>query len=121
MKQLKELANRDPLAIRWAGGCRFTMMFAYGEACYRIAVEGGKVSTIEALDYRLHAWDFAVSGEEEAWQEHWAPTPRPTFHDIIAMRTAGHITIEGNLHPFLCNILYVKRLLELPRSGGFTP
>lgn len=116
MQDLMERANADPFARRWAMGCSFDMVLDVGEGEELVCVRGGQVTEIRKLDNRLVSWDFAIRGSAEAWAKHWAPTPEPTYHDIIAMRTAGHITIEGNLQPFFANILYVKRLLELPRE-----
>ena len=111
-----ERANADPFARRWAMACNFDMVLDVGEGEQLISVRGGQVTEIRKLDNRLVSWDFAIRGPAGAWAKHWAPTPEPAYHDIIAMRTAGHITIEGNLQPFFANILYVKRVLELPRK-----
>ena len=120
MKQLMDLANRDCLARRWAKRAGFNMMLGVGDERYCIEVMGGEVVSISEVPAKLTSWDFAIKGPREAWQAHWAPVPAPTFHDIIAMRTAGHISIEGDLTGFFANILYVKRLLELPRTAGWT-
>ncbi len=119
MEQLQGLANRDPLALRWGQGAAFHMMLGVEDQRYRIQVADGTVHQITALPAKLTSWDFAVTGPGSSWQAHWAPVPAPTFHDLIAMRTAGHIAIEGNLTPFFQHILYVKRLLELPRAQGW--
>ncbi len=116
MQDLMERANADAFARRWAKGCSFDMVLGLGDGEQLVAVRDGTVVEIRKLDARLVSWDFAIRGSGEVWAKHWAPEPGPTFHDIIAMRTAGHITIEGNLQPFFANILYVKRLLELPRE-----
>lgn len=119
MEQLQSLANRDPLALRWGLGASFDMMLGVEDQRYRIQVANGTVHQIITLPDKLTSWDFAITGPIATWQAHWAPVPAPTFHDLIAMRTAGHIAIEGNLTSFFQNILYVKRLLELPRAQGW--
>ena len=116
MQDLIETANADPFARRWAMNCSFDLLLDVGEGDQLVAVRDGRVMEIRKLDRRLVSWDFAIRGPADVWAKHWAATPEPTYHDIIAMRTAGHITIEGNLQPFFANILYVKRLLELPRQ-----
>lgn len=119
MKQLMDLANRDPVAQRWAKNCTFDLMLGIEPEHCLIEVRGGRVAAVKDLSAKLVSWDFAISGPRASWQAHWAPIPAPTFHDIIAMRTAGHISIEGELTGFFANILYVKRLLELPRAEGW--
>ncbi len=119
MKQLMDLANRDPLARRWAKNCTFDLMLGVGDDRYRVEVRGGQIRGILDLPAKLTSWDFAITGPRSSWQAHWAPVPARNFHDIIAMRTAGHIEIEGELTSFFANILYVKRMLELPRTQGW--
>ncbi len=114
-----DIANRDPLARRWAKDGTFDLMFGVGDDHYHVEVRGGQIQDMRELPTKLTSWDFAIVGPTSSWQAHWAPVPAPTFHDIIAMRTAGHITIEGELTRFFANILYVKRLLELPRTQGW--
>ncbi len=119
MKQLLDLANRDPLARRWAKNCTFDLMLGVGDEHYCLEVRRGQIEAVQERPAKLTSWDFAIAGPQSSWQAHWAPVPAPTFHDIIAMRTAGHITIEGELTSFFANILYVKRILELPRTRGW--
>jgi hypothetical protein len=117
MEQLRQIANADALARRWGKNCTFVMLLGVGDENYFIRVQDGAVASVEAADGRIRSWDFALRGAASAWQKFWEPVPPPTFHDPIAMRACGHITIEGNLHKFFANILYVKRLLELPRAA----
>ena len=116
MEYLRDLVNDDPLARRWAGNCDFAMLLGIGDEEFLIRVRDGAVAAVEAFDGRIRSWDFAIRGPQSAWKAFWAAVPEPTFHDLIAMRACGHITIEGSLHAFFANILYVKRLLELPRE-----
>ena len=116
MEYLRALANNDPLARRWGRNCDFAMLLGIGDETFSIRVKEGAVASIEAADGKIRSWDFAIRGPGSAWDAFWAAVPEPTFHDLIAMRACGHITIEGSLHKFFANILYVKRLLELPRT-----
>ncbi len=118
MQNLISLANTDPLARRWGMRCSFDMVLGIGDTLHRVTVRDGEVLSVSDVDRRLTSWDFAIRGPEAAWEAHWAHEPEPGYHDIIAMRTAGHIAIEGNLQTFFANILYVKRLLELPRRAS---
>ena len=119
MKQLMDLANSDPVARRWAKNCAFDLLLGVGDEHHIIKVRDGQIAAVGDRPAKLTSWDFAIAGPAASWQAHWAPVPAPTFHDIIAMRTAGHITIEGELTGFFANILYVKRMLELPRTKGW--
>ncbi len=116
MEHLRELANADALARRWGKKCDLVMLLGVGDENYFIRVQAGAVASVDAADGKIRSWDFAIRGPKSAWEAFWATVPAPTYHDLIAMRACGHITIEGNLQKFFANILYVKRLLELPRA-----
>ena len=41
--------------------------------------------------------------------------PRPGYHDLFALTRFGHARIEGDLHPLMANLRYIKEVLESPR------
>jgi hypothetical protein len=46
----------------------------------------------------------------------WKKVPAPGHNDIFALFKRGKLTIEGDLHPFMANLLYVKDVLAAPRK-----
>ena len=44
------------------------------------------------------------------------PTPRPGWHDLLALTKRGEATLEGDLHPFMTHLQYFKDVLALPRQ-----
>jgi hypothetical protein len=54
----------------------------------------------------------------EAWQTFWQKLPPPGFNDLFALFKRGLLRIEGDLHPFMANLLYFKDVLATPRRDG---
>ena len=42
--------------------------------------------------------------------------PAPGHNDIFALFKRGKLKIEGDLHPFMANLLYIKDVLAAPRK-----
>ena len=52
----------------------------------------------------------------DEWEMFWKKLPPPGHHDIFALFKRGKLTIEGDLHPFMANLLYIKDVLAAPRK-----
>ena len=87
-----------------------------GDVPFIVAIDKGKVAAVERGPFPLRPWVFAVRGSEEGWRGFWQPIPPPQFHDIFALVKRGHFRLEGDLHPFMANLLYMKDLLAAPRQ-----
>ena len=48
----------------------------------------------------------------------WKKIPEPGHNDIFALFKRGKLTIEGDLQPFMANLLYIKDVLAAPRRAG---
>ena len=58
----------------------------------------------------------SVPSVREAWDTFWLPVPPPGYHDLLAMLKRRRLRIEGNLHPFMANLLYFKDVMAAPRA-----
>jgi hypothetical protein len=63
----------------------------------------------------MRSWRFALRGTAGAWRGFWAPVPAPGDHDLLALAKRGRLRLEGDLQPFMANLLYFKDLLAAPR------
>ena len=50
------------------------------------------------------------------WEKFWVPRPQPGFTDIFALVKKKLLRIEGDLHPFMSNLLYFKGVLDAARQ-----
>jgi hypothetical protein len=116
IEKLPELVNGNAALVRRGKWFTGTWMAEVGAKQYRIDTQAGRIAAVSPVRTNLQPWVFAVRAGEDAWQRFWRPMPEPGFHDIIAMMRYGHLRIEGNLEPFIANLLYVKAVLESPRK-----
>ena len=93
-----------------------------GTLPFYLRCRGGRIDSLEEGPVLMRSWDFALKAGLEAWLLHWRPVPPPGYHDIFAMAKGGHLRMEGNLHPLMTHLQFVKDLLALPRgTGGGAP
>ena len=117
---IAERVNADPAIVRWGRHMNETFMVQVGEAQYLVTVAAGRVEKVERGPFVMRPWRFAVRASAEAWGRLWQPTPEPGWHDLSALAKRGYARLEGDLHPLMANLQYVKDLLALPRriAGG---
>ena len=62
----------------------------------------------------------ALRAPREAWEQFWRADPPPGFHDLMALVKRRALRIEGNLHPFMANLLYFKDVMAAlrPKAGA---
>ena len=61
-------------------------------------------------------YSFALRAPREEWDMFWRKVPPPGHNDIFALFKRGKLRIEGDLHPFMANLLYIKDVLAAPRK-----
>ncbi|NWF56190.1 MAG: hypothetical protein HXY45_15505 [Syntrophaceae bacterium] len=89
-----------------------------GTVPFLLRIEEGRVrECLKGLPL-LCSWVFAVRGSAKGWEALWQDPPPPGWHDIFALAKRGEMTLEGNLHPLMANLQYIKDILALPRKGG---
>ena len=99
---------------RWLSAtCRLQI----GSRALLIRIDHGVPTVIDPAPL-LMAWDFSIRGTARAWSALWEQIPPAGWHDLFALTKRGQMHIEGNTHPLLANLQYIKDLIALPRSGG---
>ncbi len=115
LQQLPALVNGDATLLRQGRYLDAKLMLEIGVHPCHIAIEGGRIASLERGPLLMRSWSFAIRGNENAWRQFWRPFPPPHFHDVFALCKAGEFRIEGDLYPFMSNLLYFKRMLAVPR------
>ena len=120
IEQLPGLVNGNPQLI-WRG--RFlntTFLIKIDSAPYYVTIKQGRIEEVQSGPALLRSWSFAVKASTQAWLKHWETFPEPGWHDIFSMAKTGQASIEGDLHPLMANLRYVKEVLAAPRAmiGG---
>jgi hypothetical protein len=89
-----------------------------GSVQYLLRFEQGNIKEFKKGLPLMCPWDFAIRGSAAAWDGLWKDPPPRGWHDIFALTKRGEMTLEGNLHPLVAHLQYLKDILALPRKGG---
>ena len=117
-ERLPALVNGDSGLVR--RGRYLTARFLLGAGALPVLVEvrEGAVVDVAVAPPPMRSWRFAIRAEADAWRRFWQAEPEPGYHDLLAMSRFGSARIEGDLHPLMANLRYVKEVLEAPRRAG---
>ena len=110
--------NSDPHLV-WRGRTLTTdCMVQIGSTAFLLRIDSGHVRECLTQFPLLCPWTFAVRGTVRAWANLWQEPPAPGWHDLFALSKRGELSLEGNLHPFMAHLQYVKDVLALPRKAA---
>jgi hypothetical protein len=82
-----------------------------------IDICAGRIVSVKRGPFVMPAWTFALRAPREEWDRFWEARPRPGSHDLFAMLKRRVLRVEGDLHPFMANLLYFKEVLASLRSA----
>jgi hypothetical protein len=88
------------------------------ERPFHVSIRDGAITDMTPAPVLMRSWRFAYRASSAAWAEYWQPTPRPGWHDLLALTKRKEAVLEGDLHPFMTHLQYFKDLLALPRLRG---
>ena len=120
LDQLAERVNGDQNLVRRGKSVTTTFLIAIDTTDHLVRVVEGRIASITPGPFITPNYSFALRASREAWEKLWSPKPIPGFTDIFALVKKKLLRIEGDLHPFMSNLLYFKGVLAAPRSGGAT-
>ena len=115
MEQLAQRVNVNDRLI-WRG--RFvdtTFMVEVGDMPWLVKISAGRIASVTQGPFVMPSWTFALRASQETWAQFWMANPRPGFHDLFALLKRRSLRIEGNLHPFMSNLLYFKDVMAALR------
>jgi hypothetical protein len=115
IERLFDLVNADAALVRRGRFLTCDFLVEVGEVPYHVSVECGRIASVTRGPALMRPWRFAIRASEEAWYQFWQPVPRSGYHDLFALTRFGHARVEGDLHPLMANLRYVKEVLEAPR------
>ncbi len=118
IERLPELVNGDTALLRRGRFLSTRFLVGVGETEYLVDVREGRIERVERGPFVMPSWRFALRGSAESWSNFWRKAPPPGHHDIFALSKRGLLKIEGDLHPLMANLLYLKTVLAAPRALG---
>lgn len=116
MTRLPDLVNQDTALVRRGRWLSNVFLVEAGTTQFLVHVDKGRLLNVEHGPFVMPSWSFAIRASESVWQRFWQPLPAPGDNDIFALRKTGEMSIEGNLQPFMANLIYIKQVLAMPRA-----
>lgn len=117
LERLPERFNKQQRWVAHAKRLNTRFLLVAGESSFRITVADGKVDRVEPGPFIMGQWDFVIKADEQTWQKFWQPKPAPGFHDVLALSKTKKMSIQGNIYPFMSNLLYFKAMLAAVRHS----
>ncbi len=113
---LIENLNDDPELSRRGKFYSTRLAIWDGDTCTNFEIEDGRVVDINNEDNQQAVFKF-IAGRD-VWEKFREAEPPPGFHDLSAMIDRGHLKIEGDVRPWLFNMLYIKRLISVWKANA---
>ena len=115
LENLAARVNGDTNLLRRGKHVNTTFLIAIDNADNLVRVTAGKIVSITPGPFITPNYSFALRASRDAWEKLWSEKPIPGFTDIFALVKKKLLRIEGDLHPFMSNLLYFKGVLAAPR------
>jgi hypothetical protein len=116
IERIPDLVNSDANLVRRGRFLSTTFMLGIGEQGYLVKIIEGRIVGVTPGPFVTPNFSFALRAPREEWEQFWKKMPAPGYNDIFALFKRGKLTIEGDLHPFMANLLYIKDVLAAPRQ-----
>ena len=97
------------------------MLIDAGDEGVLVSIDRGRVTGItDAAKVVMPTWRFALRAPASEWEAFWAVLPKPGSHDLFALLRRKQMRVEGDLHPFMSNLLYFKSTSPTTEDGVMT-
>lgn len=113
---IASLVNADAKLIRRGRFVDTTFMIAIDEAYTLIRVQEGRITKVTPGPFITPDFSFALRASRGVWEKFWQPLPPLGFTDIFALVKQKLMRVEGDIHPFMANLLYFKDVIATPRQ-----
>ncbi len=113
---IASLVNADAKLVRRGRFVDTTFMIAIDEVYTLIRVQEGRVAKVTPGPFITPDYSFALRASRAVWEKFWQPLPPLGFTDIFALVKQKLMKVEGDIHPFMANLLYFKDVIAAPRK-----
>jgi hypothetical protein len=119
-ERLAPVLATDPLYARVSGHLSARLLFEAEGRAALVRLEGGRIVQVQAPPPLMAPWDFAIRGDDAAWDDLLAPLPPPRCQSVFALAKAGRMRLEGNWLVLMQNLWAVTCLVACLRAhdGG---
>lgn len=118
LERLADLVNDDAVLVRRGRNLTVRFLVEARPRSWLVHVLRGRIEQVEEGPFVMPSWRFALRADEAEWRRFWSARPAPGDHDLLALVRRGLMRFEGDLQPLMANLLYIKGVLEAPRTAG---
>ena len=111
LEHLAKRVNADTNLIRRGKHVSTTFLIQIDNSDHLVSIAEGKITAIKPGPFITPNYAFALRASRDSWDKLWSPTPIPGYTDIFAPVKKKLLRIEGDLHPFMSNLLYFKGVI----------
>ena len=112
--------NADANLVRRGRLIDTTFMIAIDETYYLVRIQEGRVIKVTPGPFITPDYSFALRAPRAVWEKFWQPLPPLGFTDVFALVKQKLMRVEGDIHPFMANLLYFKDVIAAPRQETVT-
>ena len=112
---IANLVNADANLVRRGRYVDTTFLIAIDDAYTLIRIHEGRVIKVTPGPFITPDYSFALRASHSVWEKFWQPLPPLGFTDIFALVKQKLMRVEGDIHPFMANLLYFKDVIAAPR------
>ena len=115
LEKIADLVNADANLVRRGRFVDTSFLIAVDEAYTLIRIQDGRVAKVTQGPFITPDYSFSLRAPRDVWEKFWQPLPPRGFTDVFALIKQKLMRVEGDMHPFMANLLYFKDLLAAPR------
>ena len=112
------LVNADARLVHRGRFVDTTFMIVVDDDDTLLRVHEGRVTKVTPGPFITPDYSFCLRASRDVWEKFWQPLPPLGYTDIFALVKQKLMRVEGDLHPFMANLLYFKDLIAAPRRGA---
>lgn len=116
LERLRAAANADAALVHRGRFVDAVVLFDTGGSQHLLDIRRGRIEALAHGPFVMPRWDLALRAPLTEWLAFWQAVPAPGHHDLMALIKRRVLRVEGDLHPFMANLLYFKALMAAPRA-----
>jgi len=116
LENLAALVNADANLVRRGRFVDTTFLIAIDDTDTLVRIREGRVVEVAPGPFITPDYSFALRASRAVWEKFWQKLPPLGFTDVFALVKSKQMRVEGDLHPFMANLLYFKDVIAAPRK-----
>jgi hypothetical protein len=113
--RIADLVNADANLVHRGRFVDTTFMIVIDDAYTLLRVQEGRVTKVTPGPFITPDYTFCLRASRSVWDKFWQRLPPLGYTDVFALVKQKLMRVEGDIHPFMANLLYFKDVIAAPR------